>query len=210
MGEFDTVRKLLKGFSIARFGDGEVKMMDRHVYTRELRPVPALAREMKSIAARPHPTCLIGIPTMDPNGAKYENWQRHLARFTRYFHTQTGLKYYSALITRPDSGAWMESREYYDLLIRLWAGKRVAVVAEPTNKLLAHVRETNEVFHVECPSFGAFAQIDRLERETLAASPEIALLSCGPTATVLANRLSKRVQAIDIGSVGGFLQRWKD
>ena len=35
-GEFETVRKLYKGRSIARFGDGEVKVMERHVYTREL------------------------------------------------------------------------------------------------------------------------------------------------------------------------------
>jgi len=36
------------------------------------------------------------------------------------------------------------------------------------------------------------------------------LLSCGPTATVLANRLTKYgIQAIDLGSIGGFLQRWR-
>jgi hypothetical protein len=209
VGEFDTIRKLLKGFSIARFGDGEVKMMDRHIYTRELMPVPALAKEMKEIAAAPQSTCLIGIPTMDPAGTKYENWQRHKLRFVKYFNANTGIRYYSALITRPDCGDWLETREYYELVSKLWAGKRVAIVSEKISKLLTHVRETNEVVHIECPMYGAFAHINRLERGVLEAKADIALLSCGPTATVLANRLSPQIQAIDIGSIGGFLQRWR-
>jgi hypothetical protein len=36
----------------------------------------------------------------------------------------------------------------------------------------------------------------------------VALLSCGPTATCLANRLARRgIQGVDMGSVGGMLVR---
>jgi Glycosyltransferase GT-D fold len=212
-GEFETVAKICKGRSIARFGDGEVKMMEKHVYTRELVPVPALAREMKAIAQRPHRDCLIGIPTMDPAGDKYANWLRHKARFSKHFNSSTRIKYVSAFITRPDCGtAWLETREYYEHVIRIWCKKRlIAVVSEPDSKLLEYVRLTHPTppFHVTCPMYGAFAEAGRIERQVLALMPDIALLSCGPTATVLAHRLcTQGLQAIDLGSIGGFLLRW--
>ena len=212
VGEFDTIRKILKGFSIARFGDGEVKMMEKHVYTRELKPVPELAKEMRGITEKPHPKCLIGIPTMDPKGTKYENWKRSKQRFMKHFNNKTGITYYSALITRPDCGVWMETREYYEAVIKIWQKKDlVAIVSEPESKLLTCVRETNNVVHIACPMYGAYAHIDRFEKEVAALKPDIALLSCGPTATVLAHRLTKRgIQAIDMGSIGGFLQRWRN
>jgi hypothetical protein len=211
-GEFETVKKILKGFSIARYGDGEIKVMERHVYTRELEPVPKLANELKRIAAHPHPKCLIGIWTMDPAGTKYENLKRHEARMLKYFNTSTGVTYYSSLITRPDTGAWLETREYYEHVIQIWQDKRrIAVVSEDDSKLLAYICLTHPtgVWHVACPMYGAYSEIERLEREVLEGAPDIALLSCGPTATALAHRLTKHgVQAIDLGSIGGFLLRW--
>jgi hypothetical protein len=210
-GEVDTIRKICKGFSIARFGDGEVKMIEKHVYTRELIPVPALSAELRQVIEQPHEKCLIGIPTMDPKGTKYQNWQRHIPRFCKYFREGDGRSYYSALITRPDCGVWMESREYYEQVIRIWADKkRIAIVSEASSKLLSCVRETHEVVHIECPMYGAYACIDSLEKQVVEAKPDLALLSVGPTATCLANRLSKRgLQAVDLGSIGGFLLRWK-
>lgn len=210
-GEFDTVSEITGGKSISRFGDGELKVLDGKGYTRELEPNAALTAELRAIAAKPHPNCLVGIPTMDPQGTKYENWKRHKLRFMKYFHRGTGVKYWSALITRPDCGTWLESREYYEHVIKIWADKDlVAVVSEPESKLLTHVRATHKVVHVQCPMYGAYSQIDRLEQEVLAAKPSIALLSVGVTATALAHRLTCRgIHAVDLGSIGGFLLRWK-
>lgn len=211
VGEFDTITEICTGKSIARFGDGELKAMDKDGrYTRELEPNLNLVAELRDTAKHPHGNCLIGIPTMDPAGTKYPNWSKHKNRFTRFFHKRTGVKYYSALITRPDCGEWLESREYYEHVIKIWKDKRnLAVVSEPDSKLLHYLRFTHDPIHVECPMYGAYAEIDRFEREVVAARPDIALLSVGVTATCLANRLSKRgIQAVDLGSIGGFLCRW--
>jgi hypothetical protein len=210
-GEIATVERLIKGMSIARFGDGELKILDGRGYSRE--PTNArLTEEMLELVADPAPDCLIGIPTMDPAGPKYTNWLRHRPRFCRYFSEDDGRRYYSAFITRPDSAADpLESREYVGLLSSLWAGRSgVVVMSEPTSKLLACVRATAaEVTHIECPSRGAYSVIRELEAAIVAVRPSIALLSCGPTATCLANRLARRgVQAVDLGSVGGLLLRW--
>ena len=207
-GEFDTVRELLKGKSIARFGDGELKILEHRAYVREPEN-PKLTREMRGIIKRPHRDCLIGIPTMDPAGPKYMGWLRHEDRFCRYVSESDGNRYWSAFITRPDSAADpIESPEYFALLSQLWIGRSVAVVSEKTSKLLACVRRSSTVTHIECPRHMAYAQIDELERAVVKANPDVAVLSCGPTATCLANRLSELgIQALDLGSIGGMLLR---
>ena len=210
-GEFDTVRRLLKGASIARFGDGELKILEGAGYSREVSN-GKLTAEMRMVAAAPNEGCLIAIPTMDPAGPKYRNWLRHEARFCKYFEHGDGEKYYSAFITRPDSAADpLESVEYFELISKLWAGReRVVVLSEPTSKLLTCARAmAASVVHIECPHRSAYSVIDDLERAIVAANPSVALLSCGPTATCLANRLAGRgIQGLDLGSIGGLLVRW--
>jgi hypothetical protein len=212
LGEFETVRLLLEGKSIARFGDGELKILDGRGYSREPTNY-RLTQEMLGVIEAPAGGCLIGIPTMDPAGPKYLNWTRHLERFCRYVQADDGRIYGSAFITRPDSAADpIESAEYFELLSTLWAGEGpVVVLSESTNKLLACVRAMRPVVHVECPSRQAYREIDALERAIVKAAPSVALLSCGPTATCLANRLARRgIQGVDLGSVGGMLLRLKE
>jgi hypothetical protein len=211
LGEFETVRLLLEGKSIARFGDGELKILDGRGYSREPTNY-RLTEEMLALIAAPARGCLVGIPTMDPAGPKYLNWTRHMDRFCRYVRADDGRIYASAFITRPDSAADpIESPEYFDLLSALWRGQgRVAVVSETTSKILTCARAMTDgaVIHVECPSHRAYAEIDKLEQDVAKAAPSVALLSCGPTATCLANRLARRgIQGIDLGSIGGMLMR---
>jgi len=213
IGEFQTVEELLRGKSLARFGDGEFKLIDGKAYLRE----PAsekLAAELLDVLQRPAANCLVGIPTMDLNGPKYENWMRHRDRFAKIIHheghegrSEVRPVYYSAFITRPDSAPWINNLKYARLVEQLWKGKRAAVLSERDNSILKVVRlSAKKLKHVECPHREAYAEIDALERALVRAKPEIALLSCGPTATCLANRLASRgIQAVDIGSAGGFL-----
>jgi hypothetical protein len=91
----------------------------------------------------------------------------------------------------------------------LWAGKKAVLVAEATSKLRVVVPSAaRKTAYVECPHREAYAVIDELERAILRARPEVIILSCGPTASCLAHRLACRdIQALDLGSVGGFLAR---
>ena len=203
IGEFATVRKLREGFSIARYGDGEFKMADGEGYRRE-KANPALARELLSILHKPKEECLVGIPTMDKSGAKYENWSRHKKRFTAM--VSKSVQYYSSFITRPDSAPWINTREFAELMQSLWSGKKVVIVCEPTNSILKVAKlSARKIVHIQCPSYAAYAAIGHFMDSIFQSRPEIALLSVGPTATCLAHRLSHKVQAIDIGSSGGFL-----
>lgn len=206
LGEFDTMRRLVAGASIARYGDGELKMMYGQGYVRE-QANTKLATELYNVLRADRKGLLVGIPTLDPKGPKVENWKRHVARFAPLLDPER--IYASAFITRPDSSPWIYTQEYLELVRQLWSGKRTVLVAEPTNKLWKVVRERcGYLTSVACLTHGAYGQIDELERACLKADAEIAVLSVGVTATCLAARLHKRgLHAIDFGSSGGFLSR---
>lgn len=205
-GEFHTMEMVAKGYSLARFGDGEMKMAEGFGYVREPGS-QKLANELMKTLRTPHPRCLVGIPTYDPAGPKYENWLRHQPRFATLL--QPGVPYFSAFVSRPDSAPWIDCREYALLVESLWRGKFVAVVCENSGSMLKTVSMgARLVRHFECPRYEAYSRIDRLEERITTLKPDVVIMAAGPTATCLANRLAaKDIQAVDLGSAGGFLGR---
>lgn len=205
-GEFWTVRCLQDGNSIARFGDGELKIAYGAGYSRE--PAnPELTAELRDILNDPAPSCLIGVPTFDPKGPKAQNWERHRARFEAVMDKDR--TYYSAFISRPDSAPWIQTEWYANKVADLWRGKRVTVVCERKGSMLKTVRlHAAKVLHIECPRMEAYSVIDQLEVACINSDPDIIVMSAGPTATCLANRFAAHgIQAIDLGSAGGFLHK---
>jgi hypothetical protein len=203
--EWTTLKKLQEGLSIARFGDGELKMATGKEYVRE----PAnrhMARELLGVLEKPHKNCLVGIWPLVKESPKYASLVRHKERFKQVL--SPNVEYYSSLISRPDSAPWIRTREYALEFQKLWAGKRVAVVCEADGGALRALGAADSIDHIECPHTRAYAKIDWFEKQVLRNSPDIAILACGPTATCLANRLSKHgLQAIDFGSAGSFIAK---
>ncbi len=211
--EAATLLKLTReGKSIARFGDGEFKMMDGAGYVREP-PNEKLAAELRNTLARPHKNLLVAIPTMDKSGPKYASWARHKERFARiirYAHAGN-TEFWSAFISRPDSAPWIRTLDFAREFEKLWVGKRVWVLCEADSGALRAIRDAAEVIHHECPSHGAYAHIADFEHAAAAAKPDVAIMACGMTATCLAQRLSRRgIQAIDFGSGGSFIAKLLD
>jgi hypothetical protein len=205
--EFETMRMLHSGYSIARFGDGEFKLMDGKDQCRE--PAnPKLAGELRATLRKPHKNCLIGIPTMDPSGPKYRSWIRHEKRFSFLLRKTRG-PFYSAFISRPDSAPWIRTPEYAQQVQKLWAKKHVWVVCEKDGSALRAVGPAaGSVTYTACPRTRTYDLLDRLEAFCLRLKPDIAILSCGPAATCLANRLaSHKIQTIDFGSGGSFIAK---
>jgi hypothetical protein len=207
--ELTTVKELQRGSSIARLGDGEFKMMVGQGYIRE----PAnqrLGKELRNVVRRPSPSCLVGIPTLNPKSPKYDNWLARIERFET--HLAEDVVYYSSLISRPDSAPWINNIKFAHRMQSLWTGRHVAAVCEPTSSLLRMLRlGAAKITHIECPSEQAYSLIDLFQKAVMQAKPQIAFLACGPTATCLANRLARRgIQTIDFGSGGAFIARLLD
>lgn len=208
-GELETLAKLHEGYSIARIGDGEFKMIDGAGYVREP-PNKKLAHELRQVLRAPHPRCLRGIVTMDPAGPKYPTWKKHTERFTRLLKRTRG-EFYSAFISRPDSAPWIRTKEYAESFAKLWEGKFVAVLCEKESGALRALNAGGRpagIYWTECESHQQYARIDEFEKVIAAQRPDIAILSCGMTATCLAMRLTRRgIQAIDFGSGGSFIAK---
>jgi hypothetical protein len=205
-GEFETVSMLAQGMSLARLGDGEMKLIGGGGAAREPKN-PAIAAELLEILHRPNAGCIVGIPTMDERGPKFQTWSKHLKRFSQ--NLSETVTYYSAFVSRPDSAPWIENFEFADSLRKLWAQKRVAVVCERKGSIFRTVaRDARKIEHIECPTHHAYGCIGSLHRKALRNDPQIVIISAGPTATCLANRLAASgVQALDLGSAGKFLYR---
>lgn len=211
-GEFETIAKVKDGHSLSRIGDGEFKVMDGGSTTRQAFS-DALGKEMRRICTEPSEKCLVGIPTMDPKGSKYSKiepttgmqvgWLRQIPRFSRFLSAK--MEYWSALISRPDCGEWMMNKEYAELYQSMWLGRKVCVIGPPGNKIYKTVQLTQEAVSIDCLVTQAYAEIDHYEKQALASGCDLILISGGMMATCLAHRLSPKVQAVDVGSIGGFL-----
>lgn len=206
VGEWETLREVVNGKSIARFGDGEFKIASGGQCVSQERS-PALSRELSAILVGHNPRCLVGIPTMDEAGPKYGKWARYRNIYPKQL--AKGRKYYSAFISRPDSALEeANTAEYFDLIESLWRGRVVGLVGCGERSLTEEfLMQTGaaKVAYQPCPRRDAYAVIDRLEDATLAMGVERVLLCAGPAATCLADRLSKKgMHAIDIGHIGMF------
>jgi hypothetical protein len=206
LDEVETIKKANKGFNVARFGDGELKMIHGSGYVRQTGSIK-MATELYETLTEPHSKCIVGIPTMDSRSPKWGNWSRHRERFMRVL--SPSMTYYSAFISRPDSAPWIETTEFARSVEKLWRGKRTVVLCERKGSIFRAVSPAaGKAIHVECPFKQSYDIIDELEAKILERLPEFVVMSCGPSATCLANRLARRgVHAIDIGSAGQFLLR---
>jgi len=202
--EWATLKKLQEGLSIARFGDGELKMMTGSEYIRE-RANRRMAEELQNVMARSHPRCLVGIWPYNTESPKYKSMARHRERFKTVLTPKK--EYYSSLISRPDSAPWIRTREYALEFQKLWRGKKIWLLSEEHNGATRMLVGENYA-HTVCPRHGAYRFVDDFEAAALNFKPDIAIMACGPTATCLANRLTGHgIQAIDFGSGGSFLSK---
>ena len=76
LSEEETLQRVLAGASIARFGDGELKLMLGKACVSQV-PNQALSAEMRHIFSG-QTKALTGIPTLDKRNPKYASWKTFL------------------------------------------------------------------------------------------------------------------------------------
>lgn len=204
LDEDATVNALLSGKSIARYGDGELKLCVggdciSQIYSREL------GDELREILWNPDQNCIVGT-IRKVESPKNWFWDK-ITKNKRYisFHNPN-VTYYSQWITRPDSAPWINTPEFWNKVIDLWRGKDVVLVAGSDRSLsVDKLKAAKSVEYIECLYRDTYHIIDELEERCLKSPHKTVLLCCGATATILANRLSKQgKQALDMGHLGFF------
>ena len=213
LSESDTLAFAEEGGSLSRFGDGELRLVAGGDCISQREKSPALMAELGRILREPAPeNCLVCIPNALSRTPKAESWRTYTeAKYVRFYGQPS---YGSAFITRPDSAPWIDTGDYWQRVRALWRGRQVFLCSGGKNGLRPDaLTGASSVVFIEAPEKNAYSSIDRLEREIRAEldnadlTPEPLVILCvGVTATCLAYRLVKDVQALDLGHIGMFMK----
>lgn len=209
LGERDTLDRIMAGASIARFGDGELKlMMNKGCVSQVARP--DLARELFNVLSGDS-KALVGIPTLDKRNPKYESWRKMAHKFEPFLG---GTNYGSAFITRPDNAPWINNKKFFDDIQSLWKDKQVTFVGNGVRSLTAEFLEktgAKKVDWVLSPYRDAYKSIGQLVYDVGMMGNKVVILCVGATATCMAERLAIcGHHAIDLGHIGMFWRAYEE
>ena len=187
LSEIATMTEVAQGTSLARFGHGELLIMTKEdaEHQKYSRNLELELRDILEVSP-----CLLAVPPFDPPG-----WEGFLKNHGNRIND--GRWYGSSFVSRHDWVPWTE--EYHEVMRDLCLQCSIVIVAPdgyPT-----------KIFdHVVCASENAYDGIDDLEALLSISQADLTILSCGPTATVLADRLARKgIWAVDLGNFGKFL-----
>ena len=206
MSEEATLDMALGGTSIARFGDGEIRLMTGNSipynkYSEGLRD------ELCMIARTPRPEVLVCIPNI------YKSYRKAwVEQYEQYGYLFPLPSYGSQFINRPDSAPWTDTDHFRSQVRRLWRGRHVTLVyGSETSLTPSMLDDVCSLKVVVGSKVDSYELIDNIEDEILETLPGIVIMCLGPTATCLAARLARRgVWAVDLGMIGKFINRTSD
>ena len=205
LSEDSTLDLVLDGASIARYGDGELKMASHDAGIKSQCSDAVLSKRLREILIDSG-RCLVGIPNLHSETPKMAFWGKH----ARYSRLLVDRPYASSFITRPDSAPWINRPKYWAKVESLWRGRAVTLVRGSGKSLTAERLSewgAGEVTEILAPRQHAWAEYRSLLERI--GTPERALLCLGPTATVMAVDLcAKGVHAIDLGHLGMFAKKY--
>lgn len=204
MTEDETLDAALSGRSIARYGDGELRIVYGGTASAQRRHGPELGVALRHILERPQ-KALICIPHF--RTPKLANWRPYVVpKYTRLYQQAV---YGSAFITRPDSAPWINRKDYWDKMRALWSNRDITLVIGSDRSLTADriAKDCKSLRVVRTVPDNAWNHVDAIETDI--GTPDGSVILClGPTATVLAVRLvNKGIHALDLGHVGMFMRR---
>lgn len=215
LGILDTLNYVMAhNSSVARFGDGEMDIITGHSIPYQDYD-ENLANELKNIISSESNESLVvclsdvfeGLDRYNQSAVDF--WKQHLNN--NYVHYKSLCKapwYGSTFISRPymDLIDKSLSKMYFKNIKNLW-DKRDILIVEGVNSRSGVGNDlfdnANSVERIICPSKNAYSKIDEIELLIEKhAENKLVLLILGPTAKVLAKRLSiKKIQAIDMGHI---------
>lgn len=199
LSEDETLDLALAGRSLARYGDGELRVILGGNCISQIKD-HKLGAELRQILTESGP-CLPCIPNVNTKSPKRKNWEHYAtSAYTQLYKLP---EYGSSFISRPDSAPWIDRHDYWDKVKQFWIGKDVVLVKGTERSLRVEMLTgAKSIRCVETVRRDCYAEIDRIEEEIGKPSGPI-LLCVGCTSTVLASRLAKKgLWAIDLGHIG--------
>lgn len=193
--------------SLARFGDGEFKLMMMEGINFQ-KADKKLATKLIEVLQNKNPNLLVGLP--DVFGCCYSEYFRRVMvnyREFLYQYIDFSSQYCNSMITRQSKfNSEQEGIEYYDKIKNLWKNRDIVIVEGEGSRLGIGndlFSGANSIIRILCPIKNAFSKYDRILSECKQISKDkLFILALGPTATVLAYDLSNLgYRALDVGHV---------
>lgn len=210
LNERDTLELIRYGRkSVARFGDGEIKIALYNGESRGQVRNPRLAMRLREVAAARLPNLVVAIPRIY-DGTPKEFWQGWRAREERERRTlwRPGYVYGSAFISRPDAHGEPFGPEYWAAMRALWQDRPVLLVRGNDRKpaLFDNAASVEVLIGPNRDAWADYSRILHAAAEwAIPIRDSLVVLMLGPTATVLAHDLCKMgVQALDLGKAPRF------
>lgn len=204
LGEWATMKLAVEGRSIARFGDGELRLAlseGKHIAQDQ---DPKLTAELKEILWTKQ-DALVCIPNSQAPNGKPVMWGPTRYGAPKYVELYGDQQFGSSFVTRPDSAPWIDTDEYWTMCRSLWYQRDVTLVMGTRGGSITHLSEAKSVRKIFGPERSAYEKVD--EMMDWIGTPDHPVLIClGPCATALATRLARKgVHALDLGHLGRFM-----
>lgn len=211
----ETIDTIVKNnCSIARYGDGEIKLVAGRDISFQ-KATPFAVNKLREVLSSDVDGMLVGIADIFGDRSRYNEkandyWKKHLHRFRKvwYKYLINGKKYYNASMTRQYIALNDRSQgdRIYNSMKKIWEGKDVVFIEGEKsrmgvgNDLFDGARSIKRIIG---PSRQAFSKYDEILSEALKQEKDVLfLIALGPAATGLAYDLHLNgYQAVDIGHV---------
>lgn len=207
LSEEKTIDFLKKGWSLARYGDGELhNLILKNKDISKLQDYdPILREKLLKVLRKPHEKLLIGIPYMETPKKWVNKFHNNFKETVKDYEKLTLC---SAFVSRP-SVIGKDNDDYFKNISDIWKGK-FCVIINFNLKIISHplIKTCNRADFIKIPRRNCFSEYrDILERCSsysgrVSRKDVIFLVSAGPTATVLSYDLTiLGFQCIDIGQI---------
>ncbi|MCR4623613.1 MAG: GT-D fold domain-containing protein [Alphaproteobacteria bacterium] len=215
MSTTETLREILSGKSIARFGDGELQLImggrlvregekdEYQVYSKQL------SDRLRRIIKSPTENCVIAINNFcdkwndkELDGSKFSWWETFWLKYWKKLKSiyKEGYTYGCSEVTR----IMVFKENSLEDIKKIWDKKKVLFVVGNNSYFVYEKRLFDNIKNAKLlvvPGKSSFNKYDSILDTIMTFDKEyLVLLSLGPCATVLAYDLSKEgYQALDIG-----------
>ncbi len=208
----DTIAK--NNCSIARYGDGEIKLVAGRDISFQ-KATPFAVSKLREVLSSDVEGMLVGIADIFGDRSRYNEkandyWKKHLHRFRKvwYRYLIKGKKYYNASMTRQYIALNDRSQGVgiYNSMKKIWEGKNVVFIEGEKSRMGVGndlFTDAKSIKRIIGPATQAFSKYDEILNEALRQEKDVLfLIALGPAATGLAYDLHmKGYQAVDIGHV---------
>jgi len=197
------VSKINEGYSMARYGDGEFKMIHGQSITNMQEHNKALKRKLLKVFTKPLRKLLIGIPDPLCTRPYVEGFHKNFDEFISDKLAKINSIFISSFFSRP-SLINKDSNEYFDMIKDIWMSRDIVLVNFNSQLPDHFLFQDSMCDFISIPRNNCFVKYKQIMNSCrkFYNQDKMFILSAGPTATCLAYDLCfEGEQALDMGGI---------